>query len=356
MEKTRSKGLSLLLLWIGILIFAASNSIISKIGQLGAHHLVEDRNPVSFCNVLFLANVIGGLVLWGIYHKDWSRENLKKITGMEWFHMVILAILSGVIGPSLFFIGLMLTKVINVVLISTLDIPLTIFFGWLIVKDKLSFGSCLAGFVALVGIFLTFFLTQLSTMPMEMKMTMINIGDGPVAHLLATTPKSGEICIALATVFIVFSVAYSRNVLKTVPTGVFSVFRMLVGAIIFFVVVLCMLGWVHFIDVLNPYLLGWMTVYGGGVIAIGLFIWYKGIEYLSGGELAVSNSFSPIAGIFFAYLILGEIPSNPQIVGGIVIIVGIAIGLYSTIREQRAASCACALAYNQTSKEGKPSD
>ncbi|MCI5051826.1 MAG: DMT family transporter [Simkaniaceae bacterium] len=353
MENSQSKSFYLLLLWISIFIFAASNSVISKIGKLGAMHLVDGRNPISFCNVLFWANLIGGVVLLCVYCKSWSKESLSKVSATEWVHMFILAILSGVIGPTLFFLGLMLTEVINVVLISTLDIPMTIFFGWLIVKDKLSFGSCIAGLIALCGILLTFFLTQLNAMPMEMKMKMINIGDGPVAHLLATAPKSGEICIALAQLFIVFSVAYSRRVLKSVDTGIFSPFRMIVGAVIFFVIVLIMLGWVHFIDILNPYLIGWMLFYGGIVIALGLFLWYWGIKGTSGGDLAVANSFSPVAGVFFAFIILGEIPTMPQVIGGIVILVGIAVGLIATLREQRAASLVSATALCQTCKEGK---
>lgn len=84
----------LLFLWISVLIFSAGNSIIAKLGELGAHHLVEGRNPISFCNVLFTANIIAGFTLLGIHHKTWNKKNLLALKGQHWMHMLILAILS----------------------------------------------------------------------------------------------------------------------------------------------------------------------------------------------------------------------------------------------------------------------
>ncbi len=334
-KKPSGHGLAIILLWVSILIFSAGSSIVAKLGLLGAHHLVEGRNPVSFCNVLFAANIIAGVTLLIIHRKSWTASELRKIKGSEWVHMVIIAILSGVISPSLFFIGLMLTEVINVVLISTLDIPLALFFAWLILKERSNFGTILSASITLLGIILTFYLHQIAYMPMEMKMTMINIGEGPVAHFLARLPKSGELCIAAATIIGVISTVYSRKVLDTVSIGIFSVFRMIIGAIIFFFIVIIMLGWVHFIDIFNPFLLRWMLVYGIGILALGLFFWYKGMQSSTSADLTIANSFSPVAGIAFAYFILGEIPQLGQVIGGAVIILGIAVGLFFKLREER---------------------
>ena len=322
------------MLWISILIFSAANSVIAKLGHLGATHLVDGRNPISFCNVLFAANIIAGFTLLGIHRKSWKKETLSQLKPRDWVNMVILAVLSGVIGPTLFFIGLMLTAVINVVLISTVDIPLTLLLAWVMSKEKPTFGGIFAALFAVAGILVTFFLHQ-AQMPEAMKLTMVNLGDGPVAKILTTLPKSGEICIALATFFTVYSVIFSRQALRNVPTGIYSVFRMIVGAFIFFFVVIIMLGWVHFIDIFNPFLLEWMAVYGGGIIALGLYLWYKALKETTASDIAVANSFQPIAGVFFAFLILGEIPQMGQIVGGCLILIGIGIGLYATLRKKK---------------------
>ncbi len=328
--------IALLYLWISILIFSAANSVISKLGVLGAMHLVDGRNPISFCNVLFAANVIAGVTLLVIHRKCWTGKVLKKISRSNWLNMLLLAFLSGVVGPSLFFIGLMLTEVINVVLISTVDIPLTLLMAWILMKERPSWGTVVAALVTVIGIIAVFWLYEPVLMPMGMRMTMVNLGDGPLAYLLARVSYSGEICIALAVFFTVFSVEYTRKALSNVPTGIFSVFRMLVGAIIFFVIVLIMLGWVHFIDIFNPYLLAWMAFYGGVIISLGLYLWYKGLRETTAADLTTANSFQPIAGIFFAYLILGEIPQFGQIVGGMIVLLGIAIALWNKLHKTGA--------------------
>jgi hypothetical protein len=43
-----------LLIWIAILIFAAANSIVSMLVDIGAANKIDDRNPVSLCNILFV--------------------------------------------------------------------------------------------------------------------------------------------------------------------------------------------------------------------------------------------------------------------------------------------------------------
>ncbi len=45
------------------------------------------------------------------------------------------------------------------------------------------------------------------------------------------------------------------------------------------------------------------------------------------------SSFSPVAGILAAYLILGEVPTLPQYIGGSVILVGIFLSQVGTWRQ-----------------------
>ena len=336
MDPNQSKRpFSILLIWIGMLIFAAANSVIAKLGALGATHLIDGRNPISFCNVLFVANLIAGVTLLGIHHKDWKREEVSKISKKDWGHLLLLAILSGVLGPTLFFIGLMLTEVINVVLISTIDIPLTLIFAWLVLREKPTKGAVVASIFSIIGIGVVFLL-HASAMSEPMKMRMINLGDGALAHFLTTLPFAGGLCIIAAIILNDFSVQYSKKVMSTISVGVFSVFRMIVGAIIFFSVAIIVFGPVHFIDVFSPFLWEWMLFYGIIIIAFGLFVWYRGVKGTTGSDLATSSSFAPIAGVIFAFLILGEVPESGQIIGGIIIMIGVAFALLDTLKTQKA--------------------
>jgi len=42
---------------IAVFIFASSNSITRKIVQIGQNNLIDGRNPISLCNVLFVGNI-----------------------------------------------------------------------------------------------------------------------------------------------------------------------------------------------------------------------------------------------------------------------------------------------------------
>ena len=334
-KKQKRVPYALLFLWVAILIFSAANSVIAKLGHIGAQHLVEGRNPISFCNVLFAANFIAGWTLFAIYRKQWTRATFSKITGRDWWNMVIFTILASVIAPTLFFIGLMLTQVINVVLISTLSIPLSLFFGWLVLKQRPSLGVVLSSILALVGILITFFLHQSEPMSVSMKMTMANVGRGTLGHFLATIPKSGEICIAVSVTFTAFGVMLSEKVLDHVPTGIFSPLTALAGSIVFFFIAVIVFGWGHFIDLLDPFLWEWMFLYGAIIVGLGLYLWYRGIHGTFPADFSIANSFTPVAGIFFAFLILGEVPEWGQIIGGLVILCGIGVGLFFQLREEK---------------------
>lgn len=302
---------------------------------MGAEQLTEGRNPISFCNVLFVANFIAGFTLFFIHRCDWNPDRLKKITPMHWGNMFFLALLLGVLAPSLFFIGLQLTEVINVVLISTIDIPLTLLFAWIIRREKPSATAILSSLLAIIGILTTFFWAQADPISTKLKLQMMNLGSGPLATYLAQIPKGGELCVVLAVFFTVFSVQYSRKTLRSVSIGIFSVFRMIMGSILFFLLISIFFGFEEFADLLNPFLLKWMLFYGIVIIGFGLYFWYNGINGTSAADLALANSFQPISGAVFAFLILGEIPSKAQITGGIIIVFAIVIGLTKTLYQYR---------------------
>ncbi|MEM7175334.1 MAG: DMT family transporter [Chlamydiota bacterium] len=321
----RAKGL--IFFWLSVIIFAAANSILSKLGQEGANHLIHGRNPISFCNVLFTANLIAGFTLLGIYRKSWNRENLKQISFQQWFVMLSVAILANFLAPTLIFIGLMLTEVINVVLISTLDIPLALIFGWIISKERPKKIFVIAALLALTGVAVNFWLSQPAALSQEAKMTMINIGHNPIARFFTRIPRAGEMAVALGVTIIAAVQEYSRAFLSSVPAGIYSVFRMLVGTAIFFFVVIAMLGWVHFIDIFSPFLWEWMLIYGGVIIAGGLYLWYTALPIVRSADFSIGNAFAPLAGIGFAFLILGEVPDRGQMIGGMLILVSIVLAL-----------------------------
>lgn len=79
-------------------------------------------------------------------------------------------------------------------------------------------------------------------------------------------------------------------------------------------------------DVLSPFLWQWMLVYSTVIVVIGQSLWNKGFRISSIATVSIIGSFAPIVGILAAYLILGEVPTRAQYIGGVVILVGLFLG------------------------------
>ena len=335
MDDTHGKHYRLWL-WISILIFAASNSVVAKIGELGAAHPIHGRNPISFCNLFFAGNLLAGITLLFLYRKDWSLTALRQHSFKTWVSMFFLVLMSGVLAPAFFFIALMLTEVVNVVLIATLDAPLGLLFAYLMFREKPSGLPIVGALISTVGIVLIFVLYQ---PPMERAMTMkmLDVGSPALNQFFQTLPKAGEILTGIATLLGVIAVQISRKLLKSVPIGVFSVFRMIAGVILFSIIVLSVFGIDHYGDLLSPFLWGWMIVYGAIIIVCGQITWFKGLQGgASAADISAATAITPVAGIIFAFLILQEVPNRAQIIGGITIMIGILISLFGQYREQKA--------------------
>ena len=325
---------TLIWLWISILIFAASNAVVAKIGQLGALHPTPlGHNPISFCNLFFAGNLVAGITLLIVYRKSWKLNALKSIPCKSWVCALILILFGGVLTPAFFFIALMLTEVTNVVLISTIEVPLALLFAFLFFREKALPTAIIGALIAALGIILIFLLKQPMGHPMTMKM--IDIGNPAANHFLQTLPRAGEILTVLATLMSVISVQLSRKLLDTISVGVFSVMRMIVGVIFFSIVVLSVFGVHHFDDLFSPFLWEWMLIYGAVIIVIGQITWFKGVKKASSTDISMATALTPIAGTFFAFLILREIPDFSQIIGGVVILIGIGISLIGEYRSQK---------------------
>lgn len=331
-SKKKIQG-SLTWLWISILIFAASNAVVAKIGKLGATHLIHGHNPISFCNLLFAGNLIAGLTLLIIYRKNWHPSELKKYPFKDWLCMFALILMSGVIAPALFFISLMITEVTNVVLISTLDVPLSLLFAYLLFREKTSVHAILGALVVFAGIVLIFLLKQPS-MHRE-TVNMLNLGSPAANQAILKIPKAGEIFTGIATLLGVIAVQISRKLLQRVPLGVFTVVRMIAGVILFSIIVLFAFGPHHFDQLLSPFLWRWMLAYGAIIIVLGQITWFKGLQRATSADISTASALTPIAGTLFAFLLLGETPNFSQILGGVIILLGIAISLFGVYSQQK---------------------
>ena len=307
-------------LWIAILIFAAAASVVARLVEIGQAYLIDGRNPISFCNLLFAGNLVAALTLFGLNHREWRPARLRRLSRRQWLVQTVLALTSGAVAPALMFTAIARTSVTNIVLIETIEIPLVLLLAWLFYREKSS-GTAIFGALCAVGGVATTLVLQMDAPPESMVAARMRGGVG-----------SGEVFAAAATVLLVCGAEIGRKQLQTIPLGIFSVYRNLLGAIFFLAIGLYLFGIEHFADVFSPVLWGWMVLYGGIVVACGQLAWFAGIKRVGPADIATASSFSPVAGVLFAGLILGEVPMPAQLIGGGIILSGIAIALWGELR------------------------
>jgi drug/metabolite transporter (DMT)-like permease len=304
-------------LMVAVVIFAAANAVTRKLTEIGAQNLIDGRNPISFCNVLFVGNLVALATLLLVYRQAISPRQWRGFTWQTWLSLTAIALLSGALAPALFFIALDQTAVNNVVLIGRLEPPLTLALSVSLLGERVNRWVVAGAALSLLGVMLTIGL-QVPETPM-VAMGLMTSGRG---ELLAV---GGAVAAAIATII-------SKTSLEQVPLGLFNIFRTALGTAIFFVTVIILFEPDHFQDAFSPFVWQWMLVYGVVIVAGGQLAWFQGLKSSPAAEVSLASSFNPIAGLLAALLILGEAPTMAHYIGGAVIFVGIALNHWGVTR------------------------
>jgi drug/metabolite transporter (DMT)-like permease len=293
-------------IWISILIAAASNSVVVKIQQLGAcHPNSHGVNPISYCNLLFAGSVVAFTTLLLLRPKQIKTVTLRVFSFREWVVTIIAASLAGGVAPILLFEALSKASVTGVVLVQTIEIPLVLLFAWILYGERSGWLAVVGGMIAFSGVFLTAWYG--------------NGGEVAFGH--------GEVLAILGTVAAVLSTQLSRRVMERMSPVLFGIVRNFLGIFLFAAIVLWFFGLGHFTDIFSPYLWAWTLVYGSLIVVAGQLTWFKGISSVTAAEIALAAAFTPVAGLVFAWLILGESPSGGQWIGDVVIMAGVILNL-----------------------------
>jgi drug/metabolite transporter (DMT)-like permease len=307
-------------LWLAIIIFGASNSITRRLTEIGSQNFIDGRNPVSFCNILFVGNICALLVLISIYRRQWNIRSLRHLSRKDWLSLIAVAFLSGALAPGLTFEALSQTMVTNVILIGRIEPPLVLALSIWFLKEKVNFLQIAGAIVSLAGVILIMLLQRSGENMMNMG-GLISVGTGEIFA------AAGAVALAVSTII-------SKIRIQEIPLGIYTVFRTALGSIVFFFAALYFYGSNHFMDVFSPFLWQWMLVYGGVIVAVGQSAWFTGLKTTTASEASLASSFTPIIGIVTAYLILGEVPTLAQYIGGSVLLGGILLSQMGVRRKR----------------------
>lgn len=294
-------------LWLAVMIFAASNSVIRKLTEIGSQNLVDGRNPISFCNVLFVGNLCALLVLLLIYRQPLKIQTFRQFSNKDWAGLAVVTLLSGVLAPGFMFEALSRTMVTNVVLVGRIEplLILALSVWWL--GKRVGVWEVTGALLSFAGVIAILLLQNLGG-PMERET--FNAG-------------VGEVFAALGAVALGVSSIISKTRLARIPVGVFMTFRTAVGTVVFFFIALYVYGSHHFTEIFSPFLWQWMLVYGAVIVAIGQSLWLTGLKAAKESDALLAGTFNPIGAILVAYLTLGEAPTPGQYIGCLIILGGI---------------------------------
>jgi drug/metabolite transporter (DMT)-like permease len=307
-------------LLVAVVIFAAANAVTRKLTEIGAQNLIDGRNPISLCNVLFVGNLVALMALVATYRGDLQPHRWGHVSRTTWLTLGAIAILSGALAPALFFTALDITSVNNVVLVGRIEPPLTLALSVLLLGERVNRWVISGAVVSFVGVGLTIFLQQAGRDGGSLMG--LAVGRGEVMAL------AGAAAAAIATVI-------SKTSLEHVPLGLFNIVRTALGTAVFFMAVVVLFEPTHFQDAFSPFLWQWMLIYGLVIVVGGQLAWFQGLKTSGAAEVSLASSFNPIAGILAAFLILGEAPTLAQYLGGSVIMVGIALNQWGVSRQSR---------------------
>jgi len=302
------------LAWAAVVIFAAGNSIVSLLAEIGAQNRVMGRNVITFCNLLFVGSLMSIVPMGFMFWREWTLENLRRLTRFNWMILTLSAFLSSALTPGLFFYALEHTTVTNVVLVGRIEPPLFVLAAWLILREEFEPWAFVAGLVALFGAVL---------------MLWLNAGGG-------FEIGKGEIGALLATFSYIASTLVARTGLRGIPLGIYAIYRTVVGTIFYFFLAIYLFGPMHFQDVFHPLVWEYVWIYALIVVIGGQFAWALGLKYARSGDVSLATSFSPLAAILIAMVLLGEDPGPGLLPGGAIILLAIALGQYGRLRSRRA--------------------
>jgi len=294
--------------WLAVLVYASSNTIVTLLVELGRENpLPSGRNAITYCNLLFLGSLMSVLPMVVVFRGDWTRANLAKLSRRDWGFLTVSAFLSSALTPGLFFYALEHTTVTNVVLVGRIEPPLFLLATWLFLNESLNKWAMTAGLLALVG----------AVVILAMR------GDDALLRF-----GTGEMAAAAATLSFIASTIVTRSGLRNVPLGIFSIYRTVLGTVLYFFLAIYLFGPAHFQDLFAPIVIKWTWVYAIVVIVIGQFSWNLGLKYARSGDVSLATSFSPVAAILFAMLLLNEDPGPGLVPGALIVLVAIAIGQF----------------------------
>ena len=300
MSKLLKPSPTFFLLFAAIVLFALSSPVIKLLVQNGGKYGLKHPDSISYCNVLFIANLCSGIIVLISFGTKGILQEFVSLTRKTYLLLGISVVLA-FLYPATLFTALETTSVTNVVLLSRFEGIFYALLAWLVYRKKLNRYESIG--LSIIGI-------GIATLVYIDKMYMAT---------------RGELLVLVAAIFYALAVWISKETLKSCSVRLFLFVRNFFSAIAFFVVALFLYGSHHFADAFVGELWILMGIYGLLIIVLGQYMWYEGIKNAQPQLISNLNLSYPFLALLFAYFLLEEIPNQLQQMAIVIILIGMLI-------------------------------
>lgn len=275
---------------IAAILFALGPNLIKLMVTMGGTFGLQYPEAISFCNVLFVGNLCAAIVTGTIYGYKSILLEFWHLSKKTKFYLLIASCLFA-ISPSLIFIALEYTTVVNVVIITRLNSIIYLVIGLFILKAPLHWQEIVGYMVIVISIIIMLYLNN-------------------QGFILS----KGDFLVLISTFFSAITDIFNGKVLQDCSAKTYTFFRNLISAIIFFFIVLLFFGPGHFMDVFRGELWILMVLYASLAITLPQILWFFSFNKLPISVIGNISLINPIFQFTFAYLLLREIPNALQFV------------------------------------------
>lgn len=284
-----------LVLLVGVALLATSSALIKWLIAHGG--ALAGSGAISFCNVLFVGNLCGGLLAAAFFGPRRLRADARRLDLRGGLDLAIGAGFAVAI-PWLLFTALRETTVTNLVLLGRFESVAIAVLAAALGSVRLT-GRQWAGNAIIVAGVTTVVLIE---------------GRFGVMH--------GDWLVVGAAVLQAVAGRFARRAIERSGLALFVVTRNAVSAVVFFAIAWSLYGPDHFMDAFGPGL--WLVMSGYALVVVvgGQLAWYRGLEALPAPRVANLSLTSPLFGLLAAFVLVGERPGAAQLAGGAVIALG----------------------------------
>lgn len=228
----------------------------------------------------------------------------------EHFKLLLFLAVTGVIGFNLLiYWAVNYTTAINATLLNSTS-PLFIFLlSALLIGEKMELKYWISLIISMFGV-------------------LVVITHGSVDRMLALQFNIGDLIMVLAVILWALYSIYIKKISGKLPSLAIFGFTLTIGFLLMIPAVAIELSMVSVGTVGLP---EWTALFYIGIFPsiCSFLLWNRGVALIGPSKASISLNLIPVFGTIFAFFVLGEVISVPQIIGGCLVFVGVFITSFS---------------------------